>query len=248
MTTFKERILSSAKKRRSKLVLALDVSGPVEGRLARAHDVLGQTKNDVAAVKLNHHLLLPYGLNGVESLVNECRKEGIPLIADLKLNDIESTNLDALQSLISFKFDCLIANPFVGREEGLGKVMVRAHEAGFGVLLLVYMSHKGARDGYAIRTDGGRHLYELFALRAKEWGADGVIVSAKSSDKIGEVRKIIGKRSLIFTPGIGPQGGNASAALTSGSDFVIVGRSVTDAPNPAAAVATLRNDWSKGRL
>jgi orotidine-5'-phosphate decarboxylase len=245
MTQFKERMLMSAKEKRSRLVLALDVSGPIEERLAKAQMVLEQTKQDLAAVKLNQHLLLPYGLNGVKSLIAECRGEGLPLIADLKMNDIESTNLDALQSLISFGVDGLIANPFVGYEEGLGKVIERAHKAALGVLLLAYMSHQGAEDGYALRSDKGEPLYRVFASRAREWGADGVVVSAKSSDKILEVRRIVGKHCLLFSPGIGPQGGRASTALASGTDFIIVGRSVTEAPNPAVAVSALRNEWSK---
>ena len=244
MKTFNERILSSAKERKSSLVLALDVTGPIEQRLARAKTVLEQTKHDLAAVKLNHHLLLPHGLKGVQPLLDECKREGLPVIADLKMNDIESTNLDALQSLISFGIDGLIANPFVGYAEGLGKVMERAHEAAFGVLLLVYMSHQGAKDGYGLRSEKGEPLYRIFSARARDWGADGVIVSAKSGDMIKEVKSIVGKRCLVFSPGIGPQGGAASSAVASGTDFVIVGRSITEAPNPTAAASALRLEWS----
>jgi len=157
-------------------------------------------------------------------------------------SDIESTNLDTLQSLISFGVDGLIANPFVGFDEGLGKVIGQAHEAALGVLLLAYMSHQGAEDGYALRSENGEPLYMVFASRARKWGADGVIVSAKSRGKILEVRRIVGKNCLVFSPGIGPQGGSASTALASGTGFVIVGRSVTEAPSPAAAVSALRHE------
>jgi len=244
MIPFNERVLRSAGERRSRLVLALDITGPMDDRLSRAQAVLERAMNDVAAVKLNNHLLLPYGLRGVKNLVDECKREGLPVIADLKLNDIESTNLDVLDSLISFGFDGLIANPFVGYEEGLGRVMTRAHRVGLGVLLLTYMSHEGAKDGYALRAEDGSPLYRLFASRARKWKADGVIVSAKSGPRIREIRRVIGKRCLIFSPGVGPQGGSASTALASGADFVIIGRSVTNAPRPEAAIATLRRQWS----
>ncbi len=244
MTSFNERILLSSKKKRSRLVLALDVAGPIETRLARARAIIEQTRHDVVAVKLNQHLLLPFGLRGVEELVEDCRKEGLPLIADLKMNDIENTNLEALELLISFGFHGLIANPFAGYEEGLGKVVGRAREAGFGVLLLAYMSHKGAKDGYAVIDKEGEPLYRVFAARAKEWRADGVIVSAKSDGVIREVRNIVGKDCLIFSPGVGPQGGTASTARASGADFVIVGRSVTESHEPAKAMAALRNELS----
>ena len=223
----------------SKLVLALDTSGPFDGRLAKALMVVGQTKSCIAAVKLNQHLLLPFGLKGVEALVRECKDAGLPLIADLKMNDIESTNLDAIESLCSFGFDGVIANPFVGYDEGLGRGLERARAHGLGVLLLVYMSHAGSKDGYALGMEGGEPLYKEFARRARLWGAEGVIVSAKTPDVIAEVRGIVGKDSLIFSPGVGAQGGTASAAIRSGADFVIVGRSVTEAPEPAKAVAAL---------
>ncbi len=244
MTPFKERMLQSAREKQSRLVLALDIAGPIETRLARARVLLDQTKQEVAAVKLNQHLLLPYGLRGVEGLVADCKKTRLPIIADLKLNDIESTNLDALESLISSGIDGLIANPFVGYKEGLGRVLGRARESGTGVLLLAYMSHEGAKEGYGVLTDRGEPLYRVFATRAREWGADGVVVSARSNGIIDEVRGIIGNDCLIFSPGVGPQGGAASVVRSSAADFVIVGRSVTEAPAPAESAAALRRELS----
>lgn len=244
MTSFNERMLLSARKKGSRLVLALDVTGPFEERLTRAEGILEQTKRSVAAVKLNHHLLLPFGLRGVEGLIKTCKKEGLPLIADLKMNDIESTNLDILGSLSAFGFDAVIANPFIGYEEGLGRVIGHAHAGGLGVLLLVYMSHEGAKDGYALLTEKREPFYRVFADRAKQWETDGVIVSAKSPAMITEVRTLVGKECLIFSPGVGAQGGTASVALASGADFVIVGRSVTGATEPAKVVSELRTSLS----
>jgi orotidine-5'-phosphate decarboxylase len=237
MSEFRERMLSSAEKKRSRVVLALDFSGPFETRLRRAAEVLEATSERVSAVKVNYHLLLPFGLEGLKGIISSCGTADLPLIADLKLNDIESTNLNAADSLLTYGFDAVIANPFVGREEGLGQLIEKMHARGCGVLLLVYMSHKGAKEGYALRTEGGEPLYKVFARRAKEWGADGIIVSAKSSSIIEEARKVVGKRCLIFSPGIGAQGGVARAAK--GADFLIVGRSITEAADPAEALRRL---------
>ena len=236
--SFRERILVSANRRRSRLVLALDFSGPYDSRLARAEHVLGLVKEHVAAVKVNHHLLLPYGLEGLRRIVDACRAEEIPLVADLKMNDIEATNLNMLDSLLAYGFSAVIANPFVGREEGLGKVVERAHANKGGVILLVYMSHRGASEGYGLRLEGGEPLYRVFAQRAREWGADGVVVSAKSAEKIAETREIVGKRCLIFSPGVGAQGGDASAAT--GADFAIVGRSITESSDPEKVARKLK--------
>jgi len=221
----------------SRVVLALDFTGPFEKRLRRAEEVLEKTKNRVAAVKLNQQLILPLGLQGLRSLAETCGASGLPLIADIKLNDIEYTNVDAAESLLAHGFDAVIANPFVGREEGLGAVVEKMHSRGAGVILLVYMSHKGSAEGYGLKTEGGKPMYAMFAERARDWGADGVVVSAKSPERIAETRRIVGEGCLIFAPGVGAQGGEAREALRSGADFVIVGRAITESPDPAAAAA-----------
>lgn len=218
----------------------LDLSDPYELRLARAERVLEATKGEVAAVKINHHLLLPYGLLGLKKVIETCRAEELPLIADLKMNDIESTNLNIVDSLLAYGFDAVIANPFVGREEGLGKAIERVHSKGGGIIFLVYMSHRGAEEGYLLRLEGGEPVYRVFARRAKEWGADGVIVSVKSPDKISETREIVGKDCLILSPGAGAQGGEARPGVAAGADFVLVGRSITESPDPLKAAREYR--------
>lgn len=239
MTGFNERIVRSSRRSGSRLVLALDVSDIHERRLHHAEKVLASVKDEVAAVKLNHHLLLPFGLEGVRGIIGTCHDAGLPLIADLKLNDIESTNVNAVGSLFKYGFDAFIANPFVGYREGLGATIDLAHARGRGVILLVYMSHRGAVEGYSLQVDGGRQLYQVFAERAKHWRADGVVVSAKSNAKVSETRKIVGEKCLIFSPGVGAQGGRVAAGVTPGADFIIVGRTIMESPNPAKVVREL---------
>jgi orotidine-5'-phosphate decarboxylase len=234
---FRDRILFSAERKQSRVVLALDISGAFDTRRRRAMQVLRTVRDGVSAVKVNHHLLLPFGLEGLKDVISTCRDDGLPLIADLKLNDIESTNLNVADSLLAYGFDAVVANPFVGREEGLGQMVKEMHGRGGGVLFLVYMSHRGAREGYAVRTQGGEPLYRVFARRAREWGADGVIVSAKSPRIIEETRRAIGKGCLILSPGVGAQG--ATVETAKGADFIIVGRSIMEASDPAEALRKL---------
>jgi orotidine-5'-phosphate decarboxylase len=234
---FREKMLRSSKRNSSRVVLALDFGGGYDDRLSRAARVLEATKGEIAAVKMNQHLLLPFGLQGAKGLIEICRREELPLIADLKVNDIESTNVNIANSLLDFGFDAVIANPFVGRREGLGRVIEVMHSKDGGVILLVYMSHDGAPEGYGLRVEGGERLYRVFAERARDWGADGVVVSAKSPEIVEDTRHIVGKECLIFSPGVGAQGGEAH----SGPDFVIVGRSITESGDPLKVVRELNS-------
>ncbi len=239
MTSFRERMSQSAERHQSRVVLALDVWGPYGKRLAAARSVLEATRDRIAAVKVNHHLLLPLGLTGIKDIVGMCKREGLPLIADLKINDIESTNLNIVGSLLDFGFDALTANPFVGWREGLEKVMEEVHAKDGGVLLLVYMSHQGAEDGYGLGLGGGESMFRVFSQRAKDWGADGIVVSAKSAEKIREARRIVGEGCMIFSPGVGAQGGSPEEWYRTDADYMIVGRAVMDAQDPREAVISL---------
>ena len=80
-------------------------------------------------MKVNFQLLLPQGLQGLAGVVEVCSRRGCPLIADIKLNDIESTNLETVEMLFGGGFDAVIANPFTGHNEGLSKVISQGQGA-----------------------------------------------------------------------------------------------------------------------
>ena len=97
----------------------------------------------------------------------------------MKLNDIGATNVEAAETLFSNGFDALIANPFVGYKEGIEDLLEKSREMRKGVIMLVYMSHAGAKEGYGLKV-GGEPLYLRFARKTRRWGADGAVVSSKS--------------------------------------------------------------------
>jgi orotidine-5'-phosphate decarboxylase len=230
---FGERLKESSKRHGSKIILALDITGPQSTRAARAESLLNELGDSLAGVKVNFQLLLPQGLQGLAGVASICAKKELPLIADIKLNDIESTNLETVELLFGNGFDAVIANPFAGHNEGLSKVIARSKALKKGVILLVYMSHEGAEEGYALKV-GEEPMYMRFARKVVEWGADGAIVSAKSLDIIKDVRRTLEPWQVILSPGIGFQGGEADKAIRAGTDFAIVGRSIIDAKAPRA--------------
>jgi orotidine-5'-phosphate decarboxylase len=233
---FREDLLSSSKKHSSRVILALDVTGPQETRAERAAKLLRDLGDEVAGVKVHWHLILPNGLKGMAEIIQLSASKNLPIIADMKLNDVESTNLEAVDLLFTNGISAVIANPFVGAEEGLSQVLARSRELGKGVILLVYMSHAGAKEGYGLVVNG-KPLYLEFARRVRDWDADGAIVSAKSTAIIREVRTILKKEQLILSPGVGVQGGRADrSVIEAGTDFVIIGRSIIEAANPKSAL------------
>ena len=239
--SFKARIEETAKNKASRIVLALDFpfQNPEnrENLLAKAQNVLEAVHPYICAVKINHHLVLPLGtFNGVQMLINRIHEKGLPAIMDCKANDIGASNQVIAEYYYAAGFDALIANPFVGWEEGLKPIFDVARKQQRGVILLAYMSHKGATEGYGqtvYEAETGKKTpqYVSFAKKALEWNADGVVVGATVPEKIREIHKILGEKVPIYSPGIGAQGGAAETALKAGASYLIVGREITLAQN-----------------
>ncbi|MCP8318469.1 MAG: orotidine 5'-phosphate decarboxylase [Candidatus Methylarchaceae archaeon HK01B] len=228
---FVDRIVASSRRHSSRVVLALDVVADESSQLLeRALSLVRRLSPYIATVKLNYHLLLPLNLSEMKEIVDLAHDQDLQVIADLKLNDIASTNLIASEYLWRAGFDAVIANPFVGYEGGLEPIIKRAHELRKGVILLAYMSHKGAKEGYSLTVvdddNGKKKIYELFIKRAIKWRADGIVVGGTDLKILSSIASRTKGELLIFSPGIGAQGGNAVKAIRSGADFIIIGRSI----------------------
>jgi orotidine-5'-phosphate decarboxylase len=247
--SFKEKMEETVKKKESSIVLALDFPfHKPEKRgelLAKAQDVLEAVHSYVCAVKINHHLVLPLGtFDGVQKLVTQIHEKGLLAIMDCKANDIGATNQVIAEYYYAADFDALIANPFVGWEEGIEPIFSVARRLQRGVILLAYMSHKGANEGYGQticdKATGAKTVeYVSFAKKALRWNADGVVVGATYPKKITEIHRILGENVPIYSPGIGAQGGAAEIALKAGARYLIVGRGITLAHNPGETAEKL---------
>lgn len=246
--TFKLMMEESERKKDSKIILALDVTAEnPEKILSKSMFILERTYEYVCALKINHHLVLPLGLfDGVKKILNRARDLGLPTIMDCKANDVGSTNRIIAENYFRAGFDALIANPFIGWEDGLQPIFEIAREMKRGVILLAYMSHKAAWEGYGQSVYDSlsgkiRPQYIIFAEKALQWGADGVIVGATYPEKIREIYAVLKDKVPIYSPGIGVQGGDIGEALLSGSHYLIVGRSIIEAKNPSEAARKIRD-------
>jgi len=247
--SFRVKIEQTAKKQESNIVLAFDFpfENPENRKklFSQAEHVLEAVHPHICAVKFNHHLVLPLGtFDGVQKLVKRAHELGLVAIMDCKANDIGATNQVIAEYYYAAGFDALIANPFIGWEEGLKPIFEVTKKQHRGVILLVYMSHKGAPEGYGqtiIDAETGMKVlqYVAFAKKALKYGADGAVVGATYPERIKEVHEILGQKVPIYSPGIGAQGGEIAATLKAGSRYPIVGRSITQAENPAQAAKEL---------
>ena len=238
----------SAKKTGSNIVLALDLPPDQPQRLlSKSIETLKMVHQFICAVKLNRQLVLPLGLsNGVQQIVRWIHDQGLPVLMDCKVNDVGYTNRTIAEYYYRAGFDAVTANPFVGWDEGLQPVFEVAKQMHRGVVLLVYMSHKGAEEGYGQvihEPKTGRRIpqYVVFAQKALSWNADGAVVGATYPEKIREVHTILKNHVPIYSPGVGAQGGSIQSAINAGARYLIVGRSITLAENPAETAKLVRD-------
>jgi orotidine-5'-phosphate decarboxylase len=238
---FKERILETSRSNNTRVVLALDIH---DGRpldiSGHAIDLVKQTCDSICAVKFGRQTILSIGPDESIELLRQVHDYGLPTIIDDKLNDIDETNEAITRTYSGLGFDALTVNPFAGWEGGLESTFTFAHEHLMGVIALVYMSHPAASEGYGqqvIRKESKERIpqFEVFAKKAVEWHADGAVVGATRPDIIQRAKEIMGKTVPIFSPGVGTQGGDLGRSLKAGTDYFIIGRSITKAQSPGKA-------------
>ncbi len=241
-SNFRENILSASKNNFSRIILALDLQGSSQSQLLRTgKKLVEKTAPYVCAIKLGRPTVLNLGMEKTRTLIATSHANELPCIIDDKLGDIDEVNLAISQAYFGLGFDGIIVNPIAGWKGGLEPVFKLAHDAGKGVIVLVYMSNPGATEAFGqlvLRNSHGkpRPQYEIFAEKADQWGADGAVVGGNRPDIVKKVREKLHNGIHIYSPGIGTQGGKVLRASNAGSDFFIIGRSITRSNDPERAV------------
>ena len=244
---YKEWVARASRENSTRIILAIDIdTGPPDSGLEHARGLLEKTHPYLCAVKLSRQTILNLGTTRTARLVKQIHQHNLPSIIDDKLNDIGETNRAIAQAYFSLGLDALIANPFAGWKGGLQPLFQTAHGSSRGVILLAYMSHPGADESYGqlVVTGRSRKLrpqYLLFADKALKWRADGVVVGATRPQILKEVKSVLGKKIPVYSPGVGAQGGDLRKAKEVGTDYFIIGRSISRAPRPGEAAARFAN-------
>ena len=241
MTKFKTRIHQSAKD--SRIILANDYDSANKKIVSQTIKNIKTLHKSLCGIKLNFHALLPLGKKEIIRINKIAHHYDLQTIADIKLNDIGNTNEIASKTLWDFGFDAIIVNPIMG-PKSLKKIVASAHKRDKGIIALCHMSAPEAKLSYEIdvklsKKSKPKPLYQLFLSWAISNKVDGIIVGATYPKIINHCKKISGKGLDIYSPGIGTQGGSAKKAISSGSDFLIVGRTILGSKNPMHAVKQL---------
>ena len=241
MATFKTR-LRQISKSNGKVILANDYNSSEKNLQNKTIENIKKLNPYLCGIKLNFHLLLPLSSNEIIRINKTAHDYGLQTIADIKLNDIGNTNRVTTEHLWNLGFDAVIANPIMGLDS-LKNLVKSSHKEKNGVITLCHMSAPEAKLSYDMEIKMGKkqQLYQLFLNWALTAKVDGIVVGATFPKIIQYCSKQAGKNLSIFSPGVGTQGGNASEVMSSGTDYLIVGRTILNAKNPIEVAKELHS-------
>lgn len=178
-------------------------------------------------------------------IVREIKKRGHKIFLDLKLHDIPNTVKKAMASLS--KLDVDICNLHASGGSEMMKYAVEGLTRPDGtrpLLIAVTLLTSIGEDRLREELKGSLPLektVEEYAMLAAKSGLDGVVCSPLEA---GKVKDKCGKAFLTVTPGIrfadGEKGDQVrvttpAIARSLGSDYIVVGRPITQAADPVAA-------------
>lgn len=197
-------------------------------------------------VKVGKELFTAAGPDLVRALVDR----GFDVFLDLKFHDIPATVAGACRSAA-----------------GLGAWMINVHASGGRAMLqaavdaLAGLPRRPLLTGVTVLTSLSGSDYDEIGFRdplpervlglaglCRECGLDGVVCSAAEAI---DLRRQMGRAFRLVTPGIRPAGTGAddqarimtpAQALLSGVDYLVIGRPITQAPEPQAALAAIESE------
>ncbi len=215
------------------LVVALDFPSAALA-LPLAQDLVGL----VPWVKVGLELYLAAGAPIVEQL----KAKGFQVFLDLKFLDIPTTVAKAVRQACQQGADMLTVHAIGGG--AMVEAAVAAREAvcpATRIVAVTVLTHLTAADMPWVSPPLSVVAHDL-ACHAQSWGADGVVCSGHEA---AAIRASAGPEFLLVTPGLrlpedapGDQARvvTPAQAVRAGSNFLVIGRPITGAQDPTAAV------------
>ena len=187
------------------------------------------------------------------SMVKELQEAGARIFLDLKFHDIPATVAGSVRVATALGVRMMTLHA----SGGLDMMAAAASEAAetaemlgierpllVGVTVLTSLSRE---DISLVLSPGGQvsDIVLRLAERAREAGLDGVVASVEET---GLVKEHLGSEFIVVTPGIRPSGAEVGdqkrvatprKAAEAGSDYLVVGRPIIQAPSPAEAARAI---------
>lgn len=225
---------------RERLIVALDAPG-----LSAAEALVERLAGVITHFKVGSALFTAAGPEVVEMV----RKRGGRIFLDLKYHDIPATVGAAVEAAARLGVGLLTVHA------SGGAAMLRAATAAarasgparprvLAVTVLTSLDRAALHGELGVPVAVEGHAAHL-ALLARDAGCDGVVASPREAARL---RTLLGPGTLIVTPGIRPAGGRTddqartatpATAMRAGADYLVVGRPITGAADPAAAAAAV---------
>jgi len=239
------------------VLAALDVDSA-----QRVRALADRLRGSVGGFKIGSQLVTSEG----PAIVRELAAQGDRVFLDLKYHDIPNTVARAVAA--AARLGVWMVNVHASGGRSMLKAAREAADreaeaAGRPGPLLIAVTVLTSLDASAIAEVGvGGALeaqVERLAVLAQDAGLDGVVASPL---EIAAIRRRCGQEFVVVTPGIraaseSPSSDDqartmtAAGALAAGATYIVVGRPITGAPDPAAAAAaiaakcvTARRQWS----
>jgi len=214
---------------KSKLIVALDVDS-----YEQATALVKDLRDVVDVFKVGSVLFTRLGPKIVE-FIND---QGKQCFLDLKYHDIPNTVAKAVESAAALRVFMLTVHTCGGADMLKAAAKVSSRPLIVGVTVLTSVA--GDVAGEVVRL----------ATLAKECGLNGVVASPREIDLL---RQALGVKFVIVTPGIRPawaEHGDQKRVMTpaeavaAGADYIVVGRPIIAAKNPAAAARRIATEMA----
>lgn len=222
-----------------KIIVALDFSEE-----AKVLSFFDQLKGHNVWVKIGMELYYSMG----PKVIHEAKERGYKVFLDLKLHDIPNTVGQSIKALTTLPVDMINVHA-AGGSDMMKRASESAKASKFNPLLIAVtqltsttteqMNREQRIPGDVVES------VSHFAKLAKDSGCDGVV---SSPHEVQAIKLICGSRFLTVTPGIRPADADAQdqkrittpiEALRLGTDFMVIGRPITQAPNPRTALESI---------
>jgi len=226
-------------KHKPQIILALDVDS-----VRKASCFVNKLYPRVRIFKVGLQLFTLAGPEAIETI----RKKGAEVFLDLKLFDIPNTVAGAVRQAVRLEVKMLTLH-ISG-----GEIMLRAAACAADEESRRLKLKRPFLIGVTRLTSQEAKPQEILKLArlGQECALDGVVCSAR---EVGLLRKKLGKKFIIVTPGIRPslaakndqkRVATAADAAKAGSDFLVVGRPILEAVDPVLAAQQISEEiWKR---